>query len=121
MDGNNTAVSLAALTLASAVVAGLFKLLNNLTKSLDANTKSNKDIAKKTERVANATEKGNKEAKERNGHLAELVIQSTQQGSDNLKAVAEAATDKIIKVVQNVEVQKVQHQVIKESEVKEEL
>lgn len=115
---DNAAVSLAALALASTVVAGLFKLLNSLTRSLDANTKSNKEIARKTERVAEATEKGNKEAKERNGHLAELVLQATQQNSDNLKVVAETATNKILKAVQTVDVQRVEHQIVKETKEK---
>ncbi len=106
----DNAVALAALALTGTLAAGFFKLLNKLSKSIDENTKSNKQIASKTEMVAKATTTGNKEAKQRNGHLAELVI---QQG-ESIKAVADLATEKIIEAVQHVEKQSVEHQIIKE-------
>ena len=64
----DNAVALAAITLAGTITAGFFKLLNKLTKSIDNLVASNKEIAR-------ATKKGADEAKERNGHLAELIIQ----------------------------------------------
>lgn len=61
-------------------------------------------MAENSNKVAEATNRGSNEAKARNGHLAELFI---QQG------------EKIIDAVQNVDVQKVEHQVVKDVKVKE--
>lgn len=103
----DSAVALAAIGLASTTIVGLFKLLNKLSKSLDALTKSNEKIAK-------ATEKGSQEAKQRNGHLAELVVKSTE----TLQTVADNSTEKVIDAVQNIKEQKVEHQTV-EKQVKE--
>ena len=62
----DTAVFIAVLALFGTVVAGLFKLIDKLTNSLDAVASTNKDIAE-------ATAKGAREAKARNGHLAEIT------------------------------------------------
>lgn len=109
----DNAVALAALTLAGTLAAGFFKLLNKLTHSIDENTKSNRKIAEKLELVAKATTKGNQEAKSRNGHLAELVI---QQG-ESIRALADSAADRIIETVQHIEKQSVEHQVVKDIKV----
>jgi hypothetical protein len=61
-----------------------------------------------TELVAAATEKGSKEAKERNGHLAELVIQS----QETTKKLA----DRNFKASQTVRQQHVEHQHISNKE-----
>lgn len=103
----NDAVALAAIALASTTIVGLFKLLNKLSRSMDANTRSNRDIAK-------ATNKGSREAKERNGHLAELIVQSTE----NTKILADAAVSQITEVVQHVDEQKVERQIVKTVEQK---
>lgn len=44
-----------------------------------------KAVAKTNQAIADATEKGNREAEKRNGHLAELTIQSKE---DTLKAIS---------------------------------
>src|SRR3954471_16398796 len=54
-------------------------------------------------RVANETAKGSAEAKQRNGHLAELILQSTE----NTKLIADGATTQIVAAVQNVKTQNV--------------
>lgn len=69
--------------LISAVIITLFKMIADerkrsdkkdeaFLKSIDANTKSNKEIAEATKKTA-------KEAEKRNGHLAELAIENTEK------------------------------------------
>lgn len=106
----DSTVALAALALATTVVAGMFKLLSKLSQSIDANTKSNKKIAE-------ATERGSREAKQRNGHLAELVVQS----NDMFKQVASHATAEIITAVQTVDKQVVGEQVVSHAVIKEKI
>lgn len=79
------------------VVTPLFSLLRANTKALDK-------VAVASEKVAKEHKKGNQEAKERNGHLAELVIQTSENTVEALKSVKE----------QKVQEQTVAHQVIKE-------
>lgn len=67
--------SLALIAIVGTVVAGLFKLL---TDTIKANTIAVKDMAESNNKIAEATEKGNREAKERNGHLGEQNVQITQ-------------------------------------------
>ncbi len=93
-------------------------MLNQATKDRDADRKERKELsqaiaamAKSSTKVAEATERSANEAKQRNGHLAELIIQSTE----NTKAIAETATSTIVEAVQHVNVQKVEHQTVKES------
>jgi len=64
----NDAVTLALIAIIAAVIPALFKLLNDNTKAVNKMAESNGLIA-------NATIKGNNEAKQRNGHLGEQNIQ----------------------------------------------
>lgn len=100
LNMNNNAVALAAIALAGTICTGFFALVSKQIKTherialaLDKNTESNKQIAKETRQ-------GNAEAKERNGHLAELVIETTKGIHDSLE--------------KPVNVQTVETQVIKE-------
>ncbi|MDQ0923352.1 Mg2+ and Co2+ transporter CorA [Pseudarthrobacter sp. W1I19] len=67
--------SLALIGIVGTVVAGLFKLV---TDTIKANTIAVKEMADSSRKIAEATEKGNREAKERNGHLGEQNVQITQ-------------------------------------------
>lgn len=96
----DSAVPLAAIGLVSLILAVVVKPLFTLLKE---NTRA-------TQSLVAETKKGNKEAKDRNGHLAELVV---QQG-ENTKAIADATASQIITAVQKVEVQEVEHQTVKE-------
>ena len=84
----------------------------NFAEAVKDMAKSNRLIAdsNKTgfEKLTSATERTADEAKERNGHLAELI----QQGSDRVDVIAKQATDNIIKGVQTVKEQHVEHQAI---------
>lgn len=94
----DNAVALASIglvgTLLAVVVKPLFTLLRENTKATNA--------------LVEETKKGNREAKQRNGHLAELVIQQGEQ----TKMIAEASTEKVIAAMQHVEHQKVEHQIV---------
>lgn len=92
----DSAVALALIGILSFTVTALFKLLNANTKATANNTKALQSIAKETA-------KGNKEAKQRNGHLAELTVQSK---NETLQAIA------YIKK-QHVDHQTVDHQTVK--------
>ena len=92
----DSAVALALIAILGTVVTALFKLLNANTKATADNTLALKDIATETA-------KGAREAKQRNGHLAELTIQSK---TETLSAIA------FIKQ-QHVDHQTVDHQTIK--------
>lgn len=63
-------VALAAIALATTITTGFFALMGKLSKSMDRLTDSNTRIAD--------------EAKQRNGHLAELVIKTTQDIKDSM-------------------------------------
>lgn len=69
-----------------------------------------KAVADTNKTIASATARGADEAKERNGHLAELI---TKQG-DVVQAIADKATDKIITGIgtQHVDTQNVDKQII---------
>lgn len=73
---DNNAVALAAIGLVvsilTVVVRPLFKLLRDNTKALNALVISNNKIAK-------ATTRGADEAKDRNGHLADLIIKTADK------------------------------------------
>lgn len=75
-----------------------------LVGALNALTSSN-------ERVAKATEKGAREAKQRNGHLAELAVENNK---NNLEYNA-----KIMDAITAVNSQHVDKQIVKHQEVKE--
>lgn len=55
------------------------------------------DVAKSNQRIADETKRSADEAKERNGHLAELTIQSSQQ---------------MLEAIRNIKEQKVTHQTV---------
>lgn len=103
----DNAVALAAIGLVASILAivvkPLFAMLREFTKSLKENTHA-------TNALVAETKKGNKEAKERNGHLAELILQQGEQ----TKMIAETSTDRVIDAMQHVEQQSVEHQTIKE-------
>lgn len=96
-------VALAAIALSGTICTGFFALVSlqikthqKIAQALDRNTKSNESIAKETKQ-------GNEEAKERNGHLAELVIQSSENTVKALKSVKR----------QNIKEQHIDHQEVK--------
>jgi len=95
-------------------------MLGQATRDRDADRKGRKELsqaialmAKNSNRVAEATVRSADEAKQRNGHLAELVMQS----NENTRVLAEKATKDIIAAVgmQHIDVQKVEHQTVTES------
>jgi hypothetical protein len=94
---------------------GLVKfLIKNATRDRENDRTERKEFVKAIknltasgDRQAQATEKAATEAEKRNGHLAELTIQSK---NDTLKAIAE------IKLHQKVKEQSVEHQTIKNRE-----
>lgn len=83
------------------------KAINKMSGGMDKVAESNKKIAV-------ATEQGNKEAKDRNGHLAELVL---EQGKQTQK-IASTAVEQIIKgvKVQHIDKQEVEHMHVKEAD-----
>jgi hypothetical protein len=88
---------LALIAILATTVTGLFKLLNDNTKATSENTKALQTIAVETKRGAD-------EAKERNGHLAEI---------------SDLNRDLIIQAVTRVKVQHVQNQTVEHEEVKD--
>lgn len=102
-------------------------MLNQATKDREADRQERKELSKAIASMAKntgeqtvairegteATNRGADEAKERNGHLAELIIQSTE----NTRAIAETATNSVIDAVQHVELQKVEHQTVAKAEI----
>lgn len=100
---------------AAVVMAGMFlKYIQNKDKSQESRDQvfaaALKSLTKSNERVAKATEIAAKEAKERNGHLAELAIENHQI---NLKQ-----TQHVLNAVKNLSSQHVDKQVVKHQEVK---
>ncbi len=65
--GGGDATTLALIGVVGAVITGMFKLLADNTRALNK-------VAKSSEKVAAATTKSAKEAKQRNGHLGEQNI-----------------------------------------------
>lgn len=78
------------------MIKGGFKFFENLSKSLDANTTSNREIAEATRQQA-------REAEQRNGHLAEITVQSR---------------DQVLAAIQNVGEQHVTKQVVDRQTIK---
>lgn len=108
MESN--AVALAALALTTTIAGGFFALINKQNKThekiaeaMNKVAKSNVEIVKSNYRIADETKQGNKEAKERNGHLAELVVQTNENTLEAIKNVEG----------QHVTVQTVEAQVVK--------
>jgi argininosuccinate lyase len=81
------------------------KAIDNLTSMTGKNVEAHK-------RVADAVVKQADEAEKRNGHLAELQLQSQQI----FKSVTSNAKTEIITAVQNVKEQNVEHQTVKSKE-----
>lgn len=108
MDGG-TSVALAAIGLVSAILAlvvkPLFGLLRDNTEvsrlQASAILSQNESINAQTEEIA----KGNREAEKRNGHLAEITVQSR---------------DQVLESFQRIQNQHVVHQHIDEATVSEE-
>lgn len=105
-----TPIVLALIGLVGAICTGFFKLVNDQNKvhekianGLGKLTDSGENQASAMRAIADETKQGNREAKERNGHLAELQLQQA---------------DKIIRHVGNVKMQHVGKQVVDEQEVK---
>lgn len=74
----DTTVALAAIGLAGSITAGFFAFMSKLIKSLDSVTASNREASKAAKEVAKATKQAAKEAKDRNGHLAKLVVDTAR-------------------------------------------
>lgn len=89
------AVTLALIAIIGSVITALFKLLSDNTKALKA--------------LVDETAKGNREAKERNGHLGEQSIQIAQLVKSSKKDVLDA--------VQHVQEQHVHHQQVEKADV----
>lgn len=87
-------------------------LISVAEKAQSQDRDERKELIKTFNRVAEATETAAREAKERNGHLAELTIESKQA---TLEAI------QCIKVKQNVSEQHVDNQVIEHEKIKGEL
>lgn len=116
--------STATLTVFAGMIAVFFGfatlMLKQATKDRDADRKDRKELsnaiqsmAKSGLRQAEATERSADEAKQRNGHLAELVTESTK----TTQTLAENGIANIIATVhatQKVNTQQVEHQIVKE-------
>lgn len=111
IDTNYVAIAAIGLvgSILAIVVKPLFALLKANTQASDANTVALQEIAKETKQ-------GNKEAKQRNGHLGDLVV---QQGAA-IQGIADSATHKVIQAVQHVNTQHIAKQTIDKSIVKNE-
>lgn len=94
----NNAVALAAIGLVGTILALVVKPLFNLLK---AQTEATSKNTKALNKIAEETAKGNREAKQRNGHLAELVLESQKS---------------VMMAVQNVHEQKVEHQTVRKKD-----
>lgn len=77
-------------------------------------SKAIKDMAGATGRVADATKQAGDEAKQRNGHLAELILQSKKDGEDIANSAIATITGHIDK--QSVKTQTIEHQHVKNKE-----
>lgn len=106
------------------VVAGFLAvakiMLSQASKDREADRQERKKLAEaihlmaiNSNKVAAATDRSANEAKERNGHLAELIV---QQG-ENTRVLADKATKTVIEAVQHVNQQKVEHQIVKDIKV----
>ena len=91
----NESAIIAIVTAIAGVIAGFFKLIDNQNKLHEKLSVSIDRMAEASRDVALATKQGADEAKQRNGHLAEITV---QQG------------DRIEQLVMNVKEQHVEHQ-----------
>lgn len=92
----DNAVALAAISLAAAISAGMFKQLASNLKAQERNTDA-------LERLVREHKRGNDASERRNGHLGELIIQQGEQ----TKEIAATATKQIIEGVTTVSTQNV--------------
>jgi hypothetical protein len=111
-------VALAVVGLTGTICAGFFTMINKQNKTHDKIAKAVDNLAEQSRKVvvsnqdiARATRQGSREAKERNGHLADMVI---QQG-EMIKEVADNATTNIILGVSEVNEQHIKKQHVDES------
>jgi Sec-independent protein translocase protein TatA len=88
------------------VVLLFLKFLTSIGKGLVAALNA---LTKSNERVAKATEKGAREAKQRNGHLAELAVENNLNNQTMNKAILDAISNLS---VQHVDKQVVEHQAV---------
>lgn len=92
------------------MLAGFYALLkyvlNNASKTTEADREERQALISTFERVAKATEKSAREAESRNGHLAEISIQ-------NKDAILEAINN--LTLNQKIMEQEVEHQTVKNS------
>lgn len=80
-------VALAALTLAGTIAGGFFTLINKQNKTHEKIASAMDDVARSNKLIAKETKQGNLEAKQRNGHLAELTIESKQATIEAIKTI----------------------------------
>lgn len=110
-------LSLALVGLAGAiltiVVAPLLALLRSNTRAQNKATIAHSRVASEVKNLVKETKTGNEEAKDRNGHLADLVIQQGEQ----TKALAEGAVNTITSALQNVPEQHIEHAHIEHQDV----
>lgn len=119
----NQTVAIAAISLTGAICAGFFKLVSaqnktheRIAKAVDNLAKQSGKIVSSNREIAQATKQSANEAQERNGHLADLVI---QQGKMTQQVTAKAI-EEIIKGVSEVNKQKVHTQVVDKAVIKKE-
>jgi len=91
------------------VVIMFLKFLTNVGKVL---VEAISGLTKSQERVAKATEKAANEAKQRNGHLAELAIENNKNNAISNKAILDAVANI---TTQHVDTQNVTQQTIGKS------
>lgn len=111
-----SSVALAAIGLVGSilalVVSPLFKLLN-------ANIETMKGLVESNQSIATETKKAAREAKERNGHLAELQLRSQEliiNHEKDVKKLVDSSVKKVMSAVQHVDEQHVSHQVVDKQE-----
>lgn len=74
------ATILALITILGTTVGALFKLLDNNTKAVDKMVEAMEHVATTNTRIADESEK-------RNGHLAEITVESKNQVLDRIDAI----------------------------------
>lgn len=114
---DQAAVALAAISLAGAISAGMFKQLSENRKAQDRQTEAQKKTTDALKALVAETKRGNDASERRNGHLGELIIQQTEQ----TKEIAAGTADHIITAVSNVKHQHVQKQTVNEEVVRHEV
>lgn len=105
-------------------IGALVTITGGFFAQAKAQNKTHNRIAYGLEKLAKTHEKGNviskngfDQAETRNGHLGDLIV---QQGKAN-KTLADIATKEIVKAVQTVKSQHVNHQVVDEATIDKEV